>query len=903
MFDRRGFAAVLAALLLAPVAAAQVTYPPRPDTYDVQFRYRIGAADRDGRILQYRALTDHLKAIGFAQTEREDADLDIFDPTHDRVFGTLPSKSVARLFEDPRVRTVLLLPAGTQPPEDVQKPTEVRLSLATGFAPAQQKLLHEQAVSHLGKLGFVEAIGYDHAGFTLARGRMPWANVAPLLRDLRYLPGGWFLAGTPLEFLPSPLKVVQPVRLIEVLPDPTEAAAAPPAPGPLPGDVPPPSALALSKMTDDLRAAIYDPERQSKATRVELVFRNEPLGGLKDFEISLRAAADGARTDGLVGTVGSARLLRATDAIKVAELPEVQAVRLPRAGEQTARQTPADTPGVVPVGQLLQESRVGLLHQIGYRGQGTRAVLIAGGFPGAAALIGKQLPANTAILDLTAELEPSLSPAPESETAGGTAAALAFHAAAPDAQLTLLRVDPASFHQVITVARAVTGDKSYSVAMQTRSVELVRRGDELSAQRTAAVEEYRRAFSNLSDEDGPRRRRDAARGALTALVTEETAYRDTVKRFVALKAAVDGLAGTGVVVNTLVWEVGFPHDGLSQLSQLLDAKFVGHPLRSAIKAARQPKVPAWVQAGSDSIRQIWTGPYLDGEDDGVMAFAPEDAPLPAGRWTRELNFLGFQPAAGEQKAELPAGLKVRVTVQWREPHDAEDPHEPDPVHGLRLRLLRQIDPTGKTVPSDEMVEVARSTGPTIRLMRTPGSGVYELSMLVTVPVDGVYALRVERAPVPPDRYGRPRHADLRPRVVLQLAEADAAKGRAVFATFAPQAVGIGIAGDSPAAVTVGIGGGPDYRTPLTPTGAGPGVTLRVKPDLLTAGVIGVPDGAGVGSGMSAAFVGGAAASVLSAGVRAPDITAALLRNPGVPLVLPTEWLTRLVPPGRITTER
>ncbi|MGL6094338.1 MAG: hypothetical protein ACRC7O_00870, partial [Fimbriiglobus sp.] len=91
--------------------------------------------------------------------------------------------------------------------------------------------------------------------------------------------------------------------------------------------------------------------------------------------------------------------------------------------------------------------------------------------------------------------------------------------------------------------------------------------------------------------------------------------------------------------------------------------------------------------------------------------------------------------------------------------------------------------------------------------------------------------------------------------------------------------------------------------PLTPTGAGPGVTLRVKPDLLTAGVIGVPGGAGAGSGMSAAFVGGAATSVLSAGVRAPDITAALLRNPGVPLVLPTEWLTRLVPPGRVSSER
>src|SRR5947207_8979655 len=101
---RRLLAAVVTLVTLG-TAAGQVKYPPRPEKYHVDLRYSI-RADRDERIRQYRAMTKFLDSIGFAADPREDADLDIFDPTAERLSGTIPSANAARLFDDPHIRTV-----------------------------------------------------------------------------------------------------------------------------------------------------------------------------------------------------------------------------------------------------------------------------------------------------------------------------------------------------------------------------------------------------------------------------------------------------------------------------------------------------------------------------------------------------------------------------------------------------------------------------------------------------------------------------------------------------------------------------------------------------------------------------------------------------------------------------
>ncbi len=54
-----------------------------------------------------------------------------------------------------------------------------------------------------------------------------------------------------------------------------------------------------------------------------------------------------------------------------------------------------------------------------------------------------------------------------------------------------------------------------------------------------------------------------------------------------------------------------------------------------------------------------------------MEFASPLQPLPKGQWTTELNFLAWQPYGKAQTADLPAGTPLRITLQWREPHDPD----------------------------------------------------------------------------------------------------------------------------------------------------------------------------------------------------------------------------------------
>lgn len=890
---------LLAALLLsASPAAAQVAYPPRPETYDVHLRYRI-RADRDERIRQFREMERFLKGMGFVPAPREDADLDAFDPSAERMAGTMPSANAARLFEDPRIQTAVFVPAGRQLPDDPAAPVQVRLILAGGLAPEQQRLLHAQVARHLGLMGFREGVAYDTLGYRLLRGSLPTGNLFTLLKDLRGQPSGWFVPAVPPESLPSPMRSVLPVRLVEVLPDLPAGAAPPPPPA---EPAPPPAGAPVSspKFTPELTALLADPAAQDRPLRVDLILENEPREGWRDVRYRARTAADDVSVEGLVGLVATVRVAHGRDVFRLAELPFVRSVRLPRAGSETAVPLTAGATGPKPA-DVLAASRVADLHGIGYRGQGTRVAVVASEFPGVLGMIGRQLPANTRVLDLTAELNPDLlpNPADPNRPGAGTVAALAASAAAPAAELVLVRVDPTAFHQLLTVARAASGDPSYSEAMQSRSQELIYRAESLTTRRTVVTAQYQRAFTTLSDEPAAVKARQDARAALDQLVADEQAYNAAVGRFTAVKDAVDSLRGTAVVVNTLVWDTGFPQDGLSALSRLLEERFLPRPVRSALHADREPPVPIWVQAASTAVGQVWAGPFRDADDNGALEFAPPDAALPKGRWSRELNFLGFEPSGGQAAAALPAGLKLRFTVQWREPRIEAGVLTREPAYPFTIRLLRQLDPEGKTIPSDEFVEVARSVGAPVRLLETAGSGAYEQTLEVAVPADGVYALRLEGGSVLEGLLpALQRGVEITPRVVVQPADpASATRGRAVFQTFPTIAAGVGVPGDSPAAVTVGVLG-PNGEAVGTLTGAGPGVALRAKPDLLATGVWATDGGGASGSAVSAAYAAGAAASLRSAGVRVSDMQRSLGLNPGRPLVLPTELLSTLNTPRR-----
>ena len=111
-------------------------------------------------------------------------------------------------------------------------------------------------------------------------------------------------------------------------------------------------------------------------------------------------------------------------------------------------------------------------------------------------------------------------------------------------------------------------------------------------------------------------------------------------------------------------------------------------------------------------------------------------------------------------ADIPASTRLRLSVQWREPHDPDFlRHGQDvyrrPLAAPRLTLLRQLDPTGTKQPADDFQVVAQTVGLPQRLDNQPDSAVYEQTVEFTVAQAGRYALRVEgRVPAtirPPDQ--------------------------------------------------------------------------------------------------------------------------------------------------------
>ncbi len=884
MHVRRSLLLVLAGwLCTVGTLVAQVVAPPPPERYDAQVRYRLRSVGEQ-RITAFDALAKHLAAVGFTHADPKAFELDLLDPAAETATGSVPSANVAKLFDNPAVITAVLTPAGSKLLDDPKKPVPVRIELASGLGTTEQRLLHEQAAEHLGKLGFVQAVAYDHRGFTRLRGLIPAGAVGSLLKDLRTLPAGWFIGGADRAMLPSPLKMTVPIRVVEVLPDLPAAA----------GPVAPP---ASGKLAQDVAVIAADMATAEKPLVVEALF--EAVGSEVDLRGRLRTALPGVGVEGFAGNTVTLRLPKTALLPKLADFPDVRHIRLPRVASSTVRPTAG-----AKADDFVKWSGVGRLHALGYTGEGAVVAVVACDFTGVQVA---KLPAGSKLIDLTGEVSPTLESAPADplRQGDGTAVAQAVHAAAPGAALFLVRVDPARYHQILSVARAVSGQSTQSTALTTRAEELTVRGAILTSRRKGATAELQLALSDLRDDKAVTDRRAAAAAAMKQLQADEAEYDRQLTRYLALKAGLDALRGTSVVVNTLVWESGYPLDGQSELSQEIEAISTVVDGRAAMRAAKKAAIPGWVQAGGEAVGAVWAGPFLDADRNGVMEFAPAAAAVPQSRWTRELNFLGYKPVGGQPTLTLPAGTKLRLTAQWREPHVRDVILPAEPTYPIVLRLFRQLDPTGKTTASDDFVEVTRSVGETARLLKTPGSGVYEAVLETTVAADGVYAVRMERGPDLSDLPATARlEAEIRPRLLAEVTDpAQASKGRVVFDTYATLNAGVGVPGDSPAALAVGnadISGG--KVTPLSLTGTGPGVALGAKPEVFVPGVVTVGGTTFAGTGVSAGYAAGVAASLSNLGIRTPDLISAVGLKPGSPLVLPNEWL-QYQRPRRAQTSR
>ena len=864
---RRRLVAIILALAAGP-AGAQVTRPKPPARYDAAVRVAT-RTDTEGRLRDLRAILDSLKQLGFNDT-RLNPDLDKFDPTANTITGDIASGNADRILGVPGVKAVLLTPAGFAP---APGGAEVRVTIPGGLDTDGRRALHSQTVQLLKNLGFRQHLGGDDAGFRQIRGSLPTADLPKLLDDLRLQPAGWFLPRTLPDELPRPVRDTPPIRVVEVLPVRPDAA-----PTPVEPPLPPELAPIRAKLSPELALALAGPDA-AKQTRIEVLLTGEPRGDWPAVRQRLRDAALGVSVDGLVGTVVSLRVQKVADLAAISAVPYVASLRVPQVGESGGSLVADAAPDSLR--EWLDLSRVGQLHAAGETGKGTTIAIIAAEFPDAGAKLGAGLPADTTSLDLTASLDPELRP----RAAGrgiGTAAAMAASAAAPSAKIVLVRIDPAAAFQLLTVARAAGGERDYSDALAQRSLELQLRRDELTARRGRVERDYAAARASERLDDAGPARLDAARQAFETLKADEARLAGANERFRSVKAGLDSLRGTTVLCNTLTWPVGYPQDGLSEISRYLEENLAPAPVRSSRRLAQaSPHRPVWVQATSTAAGRVWAGPLLDADGDGLLEFTPSPGGE-AGEWKHELNFLRFAPAGGPLTDTIPAGTKLRVVTQWREPRGAAGTPGV-PALAFRPRILRQLDPSGEKLASDEVDLAAGVTSPPMKLLETRSSDAYEQSVELTVPVAGRYALQVDFGPAGKDLLPGTRQVfEVNPRVVLETPGG----GEVRFGTYAPNDAGVGVPGDSAAALTVGA-------PVVALSGGGPGVTLKVKPDLTAPAKVTVGGVTLEGPAAGAALVAGGAASLAQSGVRADSLTRTLGLEPGQRFEVPAAWLASL----------
>jgi hypothetical protein len=638
------------------------------------------------------------------------------------------------------------------------------------------------------------------------------------------------------------------------------------------------------KLTADLREVLADEAKAKEPRQLEVILANTPTEDDRVWRRVLGNAAPGLVLEGKVGPVVTVRV-SPSQAPALAALDEVAAIRLPRVAPPAPQAPGGSAETWKP---LLDSSGVARLHDLKHRGRGTRVAVIDSDFAGWQGLVGKELPASTRLVDLTMERNRDLRPDPFTTKEGlgaGTRRAIILSRAAPEADLTLIRIDPAAPYMLYQAARAINGDPYTSLNMDNRAANLDDDRRHLDSRRDQLLQERKEILENFDQEGEIVKRREEYRKKQAELERDDRDYYQRLRRYFDHQKEVAGLKGIRVVASALGWDEGFPADGGSTLSRYFDDR----PFRAAL----------WFQAAGDGRGQSWAGLFRDADGNGVLEFIPPGTPLPPGSWTPELNFLSWRNAKGQGAADVPAGTRLRVSLQWREAHDpryyrvGEDPYR-EPLARLRLVVLSQPDPAGTTRPADDLDVIAQSVGLPQRLEHTPTSAVYEVTVEWVAPKAGRYAVRVEgRAPegiLPPSQAALPgqnRASELHLRLFVRTLEG---AGRAVWADYATDAGSVAVPADARTAITVGAADGRGQRRPYSAGGPPFSLDLLVKPDMLAYDE-------GEGTAEAAAFAAGAAAAARSAGVEQPDCLSALQDRPGGLLRIPVRGRGAVIPPG------
>jgi hypothetical protein len=915
---------VATVLLFATAVQPQPANPPPPAKFKVALRYDI-RAQRDQHVALYKAMVTHLDKIGFEFQPKLKPfpNTDYEDPNKNLLTGLIAPANALECLRNPSVAALLLMPADWKRPEDPSEPVRVRLELSGGLPESRQRELANQVRALLVPLDFKESVGYDNRGYTgkphtRIVGTIPAEHLETLLKDLRTQPTGWLEPKIDPRTLPAPVGQVIPIRVTEVLPEPEPARDA--APASKRGQE------YLDKISPALWSMIVSKDEDTRIVRAEIVLSYVPKALDESYREALAAAAPSLFIEGRLGPVVTG-LLRVNQASVLSGLPQVSVVRLARPALVQV------DPSVKIAGdnaRALKQSGLEALHQKGFKGQKIRIGIIDSDFRGHDALITSgKLPKTTRFLDLTTEFNSNIQPDfPEQfgakELGHGSHCALAAALAAPEAELTLIRIDPALPLQVQLLARVANGEPAVDDSIIRRIDELRADAQALLNRRDELMKERAIILNNFEDDSELKRvyemlgstvrgwlftPREWHQHRMAELERDREKQRVIEERFLRFHEELRRLKGIHILCTSLTWNDGYPLGGSSPLSQWFDED----PGRK----------PLWFVSTGNSAGQTWGGLYRDADGNGVMEFAAPGAKLPEGSWTPELNFMAWQPYGAERALELPEGTRVRITMQWREPHDpsfAWNPNERDqylkPLADVRLVVLRQRDPAAKVLPADDLEVVARSPVAPLRIENHPNGAAYEQIVEFTVPKAGRYALRVERRlptrwelqkdpetrrTVLVERGGlasvgiRPVDAatlpeleaqwEMRPRIFVSVTDPTAAaKGRVVFRDFATPQGSIPILADTRALIAVGAASLADEPQPYTAAGAPGSLWNFLKPNVLAYdGLLLTPEGTGnaYGSSLATPFAAGMAAVLLSAGERPRQLEMDLQKKHGV----------------------
>lgn len=926
-------------LLTIPVLAQTATdprpkSPPAPAKYQVTLRYRIPSS-RVLHVREYDRLIADLKKLDFEFDPplEESPDSDREDLSKNYLKGLMPSRHLRALMTHPAVANILIASEATKVPESPDVDVRVRLELASAFDTKEQRDLGDQVRAILELLNFREATGYDHRGvtgrpFTRIEGQIPAGALSTLLKDLRTQPAGWFESRFVFDKLPTPLRNVNPIPIVEVLDDPEALEF-------VRDPVPPGVALSrignfsevrvdapTSKVSSDLWDAMQDMGRANEVVRVQVLYSGEPT--VDDIRRELGNLVPSFQIEGLLGNSASG-LIPTGQIAALAALPRVSVVRTPHVtlpDVSPAVKTAVDLPAV------LKRTGVEALHQHGHRGRNVRIAILDRDFRQWRELVeAKRLPASTRLVDLTAERSPDIVPLPElpGESPGhGTLAAVAASQGAPEADIVLIRIDPTDVYQLPEVVSYLKGEKLSDM--------LLRRFDELQQARArlmtdrAVLAAERQAFlkkfpdeAELDVEDqfgflGPAfgwvfspRVFHQQKLARQNEIELEHARREA--RYQRLLDDVRSLTGVHILVNPFTWNQGYALGGASSLTRWFERQ--------------DPKAGPLVMQSAGNVRgQAWTSLYRDADRNGVMEFAPSETPLPPGRWSRELNFLSWRyyDKVDQDVAEIPEKTRLRLALQWQEPHEreyfgfgADDPYR-QPLMNLRLVLLRQRDPSNTGLPADAFEVVARTSAFPQRVQHLPGGSVYEHVLDVPLEKGGVYAVRVERqldyvwqiagietyetvrplfelktglTPTGLRPVGSPtlpileKNWEFRPRLYVEAIDPESRLvGRPQFADFTTDQGTLGVPGDSRGLLTVTATDAEHRSLPYAVIGTPPYLELARQHLLFVPDRVGLGTGPAFGSPLSTAFTAGLTASLMSTGLTAHQAEAILRRQQG-----------------------